>query len=222
MDEAVAVERLNRVKRKSAMLADVHGQLASKIDRLDAGLRYSTLLITVALLATTFATGQFVSSTLGVAPSSVIWVRGVTATCNFFMALVVVLWRPTERAQAHRRAVDHYTRVLYRVRDMLAQGALTTEQVTGLETEYLDDQSLPRIPESVFLVCKRRYQIKRVLSEFVEDHPFAWLPWVRLQLFVQALKLGPLPDGHLRRTEVTEMSIPESTCASVAGPEAEG
>jgi hypothetical protein len=184
---------LSKIKKKAQQLADMHGSLADFNQRWQNGLRYGTLFFSVTMLALTFAPDDFIIRTTPFDADSFKWLKAGVATLNFFAGLVLSLWRPSDQEARHREAIKHYTQALYEIREIEERGNCRPEDVCAIKDKYLDDTTIPRIPSRDFLKLKQRYLIKVQVSQFLERHPYVWVPWLRFRLRLREFISGEMP-----------------------------
>lgn len=186
-------ELLKKIKEKAQMQADMHGQLADYYRWWQIVLYFGTLLTSSFMLSLTLVSDEFIVRTTPLTADSFKWLQTIIAVGNFFAGLVLSIWRPSDHEAKHREAIRHYTRVLYEIRRLEERGNITEEEVKTIQSQYLNDSNVPPIPDRHFLRLKKRYLVKVAISRFLEDHPHAWIMWVKIRLWFRELKSGALP-----------------------------
>lgn len=191
-------ELLEKIKKKAQMQADMHGQLADDNRWWHDVLLYGTLLTSSFILSLTFVSDEFIVRTTPLTSDGFKWLQAVIAVGNFFAGMLLSIWRPSDHEAKHREAVRHYARVLYEIRHLEERGDITREEVEAVKNVYLDDRSVPPIPDKVFLKLKKRYLVKVAISKFLEEHPHAWIWWVKVRLWFREFWSGALPPDSER------------------------
>ncbi|OIQ10577.1 hypothetical protein [Neomoorella thermoacetica] len=183
---------LKKIKKKAQMQADMHGQLADYNLKWQNFLLYGTLFTSVLMLSLTFVSDEFIVRTTPLTADYFMWLRALIAVGNFFAGLVLTIWRPSDHEAKHREAIRHYTRVLYEIRHLEERDDISEEDVKVIQSLYLNDSSVPPIPDKYFLKLKKRYLVKVAISKYLEEHPYAWIWWVKVRLWFQELWSGSL------------------------------
>lgn len=194
-------ELLEKIKKKAQMQADMHGQLADYNRRWHNVLLYGTLLTSSFILSLTFVSDEFIVRTTPLTSDGFKWLQAIIAVGNFFAGLLLSIWRPSDHEAKHREAVRHYARVLYEIRRLEGRGDITEEDVKAIQNQYLNDSSVPPIPDKYFLKLKKRYLVKVDISKFLEEHPHSWIWWVKVRLWFRELRSRALPDNLEVREE---------------------
>lgn len=196
---------LKKIKRKSQMLADMHGQLADGYLWRQNTLYYGSLFTSCVILAFIFLPQEFVARTTPIDSDGMKWLQSFIAIVNFFTSLVLAIWRPSALEARHRDATRHYTKVLYTIRNLEDSGCITEEDVRKVQEHYLKDEEVPPIPGNRFLTLKRRYLVKKSISQFLDEHPHCWIWAVRARLWFRELRSGTLLEKHA--TKPTRVDI---------------
>lgn len=126
-------------------------------------------LVTLAALVGIKLTGDVIKFALGVAA---------------FLNLSLVIWdlvdEPRIRAELHRKAVGHYTKVKHHIQRVLESDTEISDQLyQELIDEYLNCPT--HLEDGDFLRLKRHHLVKKNLSKLLDTRPHAWLPWLSLQ-----------------------------------------
>jgi len=196
-------ELLEKIKNKAQMQADMHGQLVDYNRRWHNVLLYGTLLTSSFILSLTFVSDEFIVRTTPLTLDGFKWLQVVIAVGNFFAGLLLSIWRPSDYEAKHIEAVRHYTRVLYEIRRLEKRGDITGEELKAVQNLYLHDRSIPPIPDKVFLKLKKRYLVKVAISKYLEEHPHAWIWWVKVRLWFREFRCGALPADLERSRRIS-------------------
>jgi hypothetical protein len=175
-------DRLERTLRLTNQQASMHAWLSDRYGAWNLGLTIASLVSSTVLLAFVFAS-DFVQRTTSVSADAYQWVTGLVAIAFFSVTLVGLVWQPAGKSARHDQAVRHYTKVKYEVGRLLdvASGSLDEDSVKLVETLYLDDWDLPRIPEGKFLKLKRWHKLKVAVSKEL-DHDLSPVWRIRRRL----------------------------------------
>lgn len=192
---------LGKIKKKSQMLADMHGQLADYYSRLQGFIYFGSLLTSCLILSLTFISDDFMAGTLHLMPDSFKWLKAIIAVLNFFAGLFLAIAKPSSLEAQNREAINHYTKALYAIRDLEERGNITDQDVKDIQEQYLDDSGLPRIPGTKFLKLKQRYLVKVEISRFLETNPHAWVWYLKARLWLRELSSGVIPESRLRQSQ---------------------
>jgi hypothetical protein len=146
---------------------------------------------------------EFIVRTTPLTSDGFKWLQAIIALGNFFAGLLLSIWRPSDHEAKHREAVRHYARVLYEIRRLEERGNTTGEELKTVQSLYLHDRRVPPIPDKVFLKLKKRYLVKVAISKFLEEHPHAWIWWVKVRLWFRELRSGTLPADLERSRRIS-------------------
>lgn len=193
-------ELLEKIKKKAQMQADIHGQLADYNRWWHNFLLYGTLLTSTFMLSLTFVSEEFIVRTTPLTSDGFKWLQAIIAVGNFFAGLLLSIWRPSDYEAKHRDAVRHYTHVLYEIRSIEERGDITEKELKEIQNLYLHNITIPPIPDKVFLKLKKRYLVKVTISKYLEEHPHAWIWWVKVRLWLRELWARDLP-GNLEQSK---------------------
>ncbi|NPV81328.1 MAG: hypothetical protein HPY52_13820 [Firmicutes bacterium] len=193
-------EILAKIKKKAEMQADMHGQLADHYLHKQNTVYYGSLFTSCLLLSLTFVSDDFIARTLHLAPDWFKWLKALIAVVNFFAGLILAISKPSSHAARHMEAVNHYTRVLYAIRNLDSRDTVSEQDLKAIEDQYLDTGDLPRIPGPQFLKLKKRYLVKIAISRFLEDHPHTWIWLLKFKLWWRELTSGAMPDDTWTRS----------------------
>jgi hypothetical protein len=170
-----AQKRLNEVKQlrdKANMLASMHSYLSDRYRRMHSALSSAVLAISTLLIALTFS-NDFITSSTGLDPSTLTWIKGTVSVLNFSVVLLLSQWDLQERAAQHRQATRFYFAILNKIRQWVdSQVEITTEMVEEIRLEYGKTESIPKVPNSDFLRLKQQHLQMVATSRELQNAPF--------------------------------------------------
>src|SRR2546428_7503457 len=179
--------QLEKLKRKADQQATAHAWLRDRYRLLNSILSTTSLVAGVFLLAIVMASPDLVNRTLRIPPDWYQWFLALLAAGSFSIVIVQLAWRFDAKATLHDQAVRHYTKVGYSAsRIIRASAPISTERVAAIQSEYLDDHDLPRIPESKFLRLKQWHLLKVQMSKELDRNPNESLRAMRNRLGAEA------------------------------------
>ena len=129
----------------------------------------------------------------------------VLTLVTFFLSVIQFKNEWKSKAEAHQRSFDEYAEVKAACRTFTSG----VRAVTAAEHQRLRDQYDTvtkigtHIPDAKFLTGKSYHQRKVFLSRYMDAHPGAWIPLVRVKLFLKDnFNLDLMHrDGHQTQTE---------------------
>ena len=170
-DEAL-MGKVHDLKRKANQQATAHAWLRDRFSLAHSALSTISLVAGVFLLALIMASPALVNQTLGLSAGQYTWLTALAAAGSFSIIVVNLAWRLDVKATLHDQAVRHYTKSAYHAAMLLkCPDVDMNSAVSRLQTEYLDDRDLPRIPESRFLPLKKWHLEKVAISMELDKNP---------------------------------------------------
>lgn len=173
-----------RIERVSDMLCTGHAHLRDTYYRRALFLELVILGASTWLLALTFVEPRINARLTPFNLDPQMW-TGIIGITVFFLTLIQIKNDWKGRSDAHRRTADLYAEVKREARCQLSLG-LTDEAFRKIVARYdLANATGIPMPESQFLRQKRRHKIKVALSQYLDQHPGAWLPAVYLRMWIR-------------------------------------
>lgn len=182
-------EQLETMNRRANQNATMHSKLKDHYAWWNSATNCCLLVFSTFLLSIAFISDEFVQRTTGMSPDTFKWVNGITATVNFSLSLILLIWQPAEKAAAHAQATSHYAKIRYTIKRLKGKvDYLTEEDMNSLEESYFDNRDLPKIPERQFLPLKQWHLLKVALSKELDVNPYPPLWFLRLKIWLSSKK----------------------------------
>lgn len=176
-------ELLKQLKRKADQSTTAHAWLRDRYQLINSVVTTFSLVAGVFLLALIMASPSLMEASLGINQNQYQWLTAFMAAGSFSIVVVLLAWRPDAKATSHDQAVRHYTKAAYQASSLLQrEEPPTEEEVRKIQSEYLDNRDLPRIPERKFLKLKQWHLLKVSMSRSLDDNPGESLRSIRQQL----------------------------------------
>jgi hypothetical protein len=186
-EEGTTRNQLEKLKRKADQQATAHAWLRDRYSLLNSILSTASLVTGVFLLAIVMASADLVKRTLGIPTDWYQWFVALLAAGSFSIVIVQLAWRFDSKTTLHDQAVRHYTKASYSASRMIREsGVIAPERVVALQSDYLDDRDLPRIPETKFLPLKQWHLRKVQMSRELDKNPHEPLKTMRKRLEAEA------------------------------------
>jgi hypothetical protein len=182
---AEQVEELKRVQRVSDMLCTSHAVLRDRFSRRALALdililTFSTWIVALAFVSSTMATRL---TTFGCDSSILL---GTLSVGTFFLTLVQFKTDWKSKADAHKRTLGLYAQVKREAGYLLASDQADDAAYRRVLAGYDMASAVGvEIPESCFLLLKKRHKNKIALSKHLDEHPFAFLLLFRLRMWLR-------------------------------------
>jgi hypothetical protein len=150
------VKQIEKIKRKADQQTTAHAWMRDLYEFRHSLFTTISLISGLFLLATIAASPASVSVALHISTLAFQWILVVIGVASYSIVVLILAWRFDVRAERHDQAVRHYTKAAFHASRLLQrQFTPTPAELGALETEYLDDRDLPRIPEARFLKLKK-------------------------------------------------------------------
>jgi len=178
-------KRLREIKQlrdKANMLASMHSYLSDRYRRIHSVLSSTVLVISTLLVALTFS-DDFITSSTGLNPSTLTWIKGIVSVLSFSAVLLLSQWDLQEKAAEHRQATRFYFAILNKIRQWVdSQVEITNEMAEEIRLEYGRTESIPKIPSSDFLRLKQRHLQTVAISRELQNTPFDSIKTIQVRL----------------------------------------
>jgi len=175
---------IDRIRRVSDMLVTGHANLRDRYSTWATLLDLGVMALSTWLTAVVFIEPRInVKLTpFGIDPQ--LWV-GLLGIFTFFLSIVQLRVDWKGRSDAHKRSFDLYAEVKRECGYLLAsQEVLTADNCQRALSRYdLATEVGAHLPESQFLVQKRNHLRKVAISKFLDGHPSASIPLLRMRLW---------------------------------------
>ena len=183
--EDSAVSEIASIARKSDQACSIHARLRdryqSRANYLDYGL----------LAASTYLIGlTLVEPSIGL-PLSLGFDRLILITIlslvTFFLSIVQFKSDLKMKTQAHQRSASEYAKIKAECRFITSgtRNATVTELQRIRDSYDIVEDLGTYIPDNEFITGKGHHKRKVFVSQYLDTHPGAWIPLVRLKLFLR-------------------------------------
>jgi hypothetical protein len=187
---AEQAEELNRVRRVSDMLCTGHAVLRDRFSRRALVLDIVILASLTWIVALAFVSPTVAARLTPLGWDSMIWL-GTLSVGTFFLTLVQLKTDWKSKADAHKRTFGLYAEVKRAAGYLLASDQADDAAYRRVLTGYDMASAVGvEIPESCFLLLKKRHKIKVALSKHLDEHPFASLLLFRLRMWQRDNRAG--------------------------------
>jgi hypothetical protein len=182
MSEPSPLDDLRRIKRVADQSCTAHARLRDRYSG------WATILDTVVLCASAWVTAlALVDPTFAVrlTPpwfSPPLWI-GLLSIAVFIATLMQLKLDLRGRSDAHRRAFEAQTEIKHAANEAEQHPDDESRRAAVLAKVALSAGVGVSIPEDQFLRLKADHLRKVEVSRRLDKEPFAWLPWLRLQLW---------------------------------------
>jgi hypothetical protein len=175
---------IERIARVSNMLITGHSNLRERYARRALLLDTTILAVSVWLTSVVFVEPRIGLTLTPFHLDPQIWI-GLLSIVTLFLSVVQLRVDWKGQSDAHKRSADIYSKVKSDTRHLLeAKRAITREDAGQLLIQYdLSSDLGCSIPENEFLKQKGKHLTKVAISKFLDKHPAAWIPLLRLRLW---------------------------------------
>lgn len=176
-------EKLENTKRVANQSADMHSAETDRYEFWSLFLNCFVLLFSAFLLSLSLASEEFVARTIYIDSDLYKWILAILAFLNFSITLILLAWRPDQRAAQHRQALSHFSRIRHRIDVVLSDGEPVKKGLLeAILNDYMDTDHLPKISNSRFNKLKQRHLVKVDISKEISKNPHRCIYGIRRHL----------------------------------------
>jgi hypothetical protein len=208
-EESGALQRRRRRLDTVDMMLSMHSLLAQENGR-RAVLLDLTILCTSLILVASALIDPAVLPRLHMTPEGMRFTAAACSLLVFALSIVGLRVDWKEQAARHQRAATVLAELKGKWR-MVASDVAGADPARSEELERQTDYAMTLIqpvPESDFHRLKARHKYKVALSRALDAHPGAWLPIVRLRLFLRSSMEVVRGDSGAERAALEKGSGP--------------
>jgi len=176
-------EKLENTKRVANQNADMHSAETDRYEFWSLILNCFVLVFSAFLLSLSLASEDFIDRTVHICPDLYKWVLGILAFLNFSITLILLAWRPDQKAAQHRQALSHFARIRHRIDIVLSDGEqIKKEAMEAIINDYMNTDYLPKISDSRFNKLKQKHLVKVDISKEISKNPHRCIYEIRKHL----------------------------------------
>lgn len=188
-----------KIKNKSNQMATMHSVLFSKYNFWNHWLTILIITISSFLLLVTFLSVDYTFKlcqlcfdklSMESVSTIQIFIIAILALFNFIVSILIIIFNPNDKANSHKMAINHYSKIIYDIRNFEEkENKISDEEKLKLkekiQTKYLDDNDLPKIPENKFLSLKANHKKKVKISKILDEKPSTNIFILKIKMFFE-------------------------------------
>ena len=173
------------IERKSDQACSIQARLRDKYQRRATILDYGLMAASTYLMGLTLVEPNIgLPLSFGFDRMILITVMSLTI---FFLSIVQFKNEWKMKTQAHQRSVSEYAKIKAECRSITSgTRAATANELQRIRESYdIVTEIGTHIPDSEFVSGKGHHKRKVFISQYLDTHPGAWPPFVKLKLFLR-------------------------------------
>lgn len=178
-------QQIAKTRKTADLLCTAHAGLRDRYRRFATTLDVAILILSVFLVAQTFADEQLKSSLNFFNVKLGVWI-GILSAIIFALSIVQLRVNWKGKAEAHDKSFSLYAGVKRELGYLSACTTVNDDEFRRVMSRYdLAAEVGTGIPEAEFLKQKQSHKIKIAISTYLDRHPGASIRLTRLKLFLK-------------------------------------
>lgn len=178
------LEELKKIKRISDMMITAHTCLKERYSRYDFIMDVFLFLSTVFLCAFAFTDPVVLKKYIG---TNAAYIIGICSIFTFFLSYCANKFEWKIRAEKHQGAANKCFEIKKEAEEFIRK----IEQGESVNIDKLTQEykcctsAMIKIPEKLFIKCKKWHKMKIEMSKWLDEHPHSWLFLFRVKCWLR-------------------------------------